>query len=249
MLGSKLKQARESRELPLREIEWATRISADYLAAIEAEEFDRLPGAVYARGFIRSYATYLGLDPEPLIAEFNANVSNANQIVSTRAPVREPRTKFALTPAKLAAVALLLIAGGFGYYIYGQLQRYYASQAAEPAVSPSPVPSFGVAPTPQPQSPNPSPSARVYTGVEVTIKVDTPTWLRVDVDGKPADQTTAGGRVFDANTVLTFTATQSVHVRSGKAVHTFITVNGKDRGAMPATDAGGVGDQTYQKGQ
>jgi cytoskeleton protein RodZ len=248
MLGSKLRQARESRELPLREIEWATRIRADFLAAIEAEEFDRLPGAVYARGFIRSYATYLGLDPEPLIAEYNSSFDKANQIVSTRPPVREPRTKFALTPAKLAAVALLLIAGGFSYYIYGQLQRYYGSVAAQTAPSPSPAPSLGVAPTPLPPSPSPSPAAKVYTGVEVTIRLDAPAWLKVEVDGKPTDQTTAGGKVFDANTTLTFTGTQSVHVRSGKAAHTFIVVNGKDRGPMPAGDAGGVGDQTYQKG-
>ncbi|MHB8509963.1 MAG: RodZ domain-containing protein [Candidatus Dormibacteria bacterium] len=252
MLGSTLRQARESRELPLREVEWATRIKADYLQALEDEQFDRLPGAVYARGFLRSYATYLGLDPEPLVAEYNGTQPAAAQIVSTRPAVGHQGQAIAVTPGKLAAAALLVVAVIFSVYVKSQFDRYEANQkAAAASVSPRLAPDIAPAsplPSPSPGV-SPSPSATVYTGVEVAIRFDAPTWLRVEVDGKPSDQTGAGGKVFNSGESVTFTGQALVHVRSGKAKDTFVTVNGKDMGAMAPVEAGGIGDKTYQKGQ
>lgn len=248
MLGSTLRQARESRELPLREVEWATKIKAEYLQALEDEEFDKLPPATYARGFLRTYAFYLDLDPEPLIAEYNRIYAGAQEIVSTRPAVRVPRRPLAVTPAMIAAVALVLVAIGFVIYLKNAFDRYQASRAAvEPQATAQPH--FAALPTPSPSpSASPSPSPKVYTGVEVVIRVDAPTWLRVEVDGKVSDQTGAGGKTFDVGTVLVFDGTAMVHVRSGKAAHTFVTVNGKDQGPMAAADSGDIGDKTYQKG-
>src|SRR5438094_3876266 len=123
MLGSKLKAAREARQLLLSEIEWATRVRADYLKALEEEDYDRLPGAVYARGFLRTYAAYLGLDPEPLVVEFNAAYGGAHEIVSTRPAVRSDRRRLMVTPGLLAGISMMIVAVVFAVYLKSQFDR------------------------------------------------------------------------------------------------------------------------------
>lgn len=61
-VGKTLREARRKRGIGLAEVEAATRIRTRFLSAIEAEDWDVLPGETYARGFIRTYAAYLGLD-------------------------------------------------------------------------------------------------------------------------------------------------------------------------------------------
>lgn len=65
-VGATLREARRKREIDLAEVEAATKIRARFLRAIENEEWDRLPGEAYARGFVRTYGDYLGLDGEAL---------------------------------------------------------------------------------------------------------------------------------------------------------------------------------------
>ena len=159
MLGSKLKQAREARQLTLREIEWATKIRAEFLQALEDEQFDVLPSATHTRGFIRSYARYLDVDPDPLVAEFN-QVSGATEIVSTRAAVRSRRSDFAVTPGMIVGTALIILIGIFGFYLKHQLDKYQASRAADVQPSPgrlSDLPTPTSVPSPLP-SPTPSPT-------------------------------------------------------------------------------------------
>jgi cytoskeletal protein RodZ len=63
-LGSSLASARLALGLELRDVERDTRIRPRYLAALEDEDFDALPGEAYAAGFLRTYAGYLGLDAD-----------------------------------------------------------------------------------------------------------------------------------------------------------------------------------------
>ena len=66
-IGEILKEARLDRKLTIKAASEATAIRAKYLEALEADEFDSLPSPVQARGFLRIYASYLGLDAEPLV--------------------------------------------------------------------------------------------------------------------------------------------------------------------------------------
>ncbi len=66
-IGERLRLAREERGIPLREISDQTRISIRYLEAIEANDYKRLPGGVYNRGFIRAYAHHVGYDEKEAI--------------------------------------------------------------------------------------------------------------------------------------------------------------------------------------
>lgn len=67
-IGEALIRAREARGRTLDDAERDTRISRHYLQALEDEHFDLLPAPVYLRGFLRSYARYLGIEDDPLIA-------------------------------------------------------------------------------------------------------------------------------------------------------------------------------------
>ena len=68
--GKKFKLARESKNVTVEHIADETRISARFLRAIEKETFDVLPGGVFNRGFIRTYATRVGIDPDEAITEY-----------------------------------------------------------------------------------------------------------------------------------------------------------------------------------
>jgi cytoskeleton protein RodZ len=74
--GDLLRQARDVKGVSLREAERATRISRNYLAALEGEEFTYLPAATYARGIVRNYAQYLGLDPATVVEKFEKQSGN-----------------------------------------------------------------------------------------------------------------------------------------------------------------------------
>ncbi len=73
-VGTILREARNRRKVELSEVEEATRIRLRYLRAIESEEWDVLPGGFYTRGFIRTYASFLGLDGERLAEVYREDV-------------------------------------------------------------------------------------------------------------------------------------------------------------------------------
>jgi Uncharacterized protein conserved in bacteria len=69
--GERLKRERELREVTLEEITSATRIGPRFLEALENEEWEKLPGGIFNRGFVRSVARYLGLNEEVLLGEYD----------------------------------------------------------------------------------------------------------------------------------------------------------------------------------
>jgi cytoskeleton protein RodZ len=71
-IGSSLRDARTRRGLELSQIEQDTRIRPRYLQALEDERFDLLPGEAYAKGFLRTYADFLGLEGERFVDEYNS---------------------------------------------------------------------------------------------------------------------------------------------------------------------------------
>ena len=71
-IGNSLREARVRQQLELGEVELATKIRARYLRALEEESFDALPAQTYVKGFLRTYADYLGLDGQLYVDEFNS---------------------------------------------------------------------------------------------------------------------------------------------------------------------------------
>src|SRR6187455_2848878 len=68
--GGKLRQARERRGISLRQIASSTKIAAAALEALERNDISKLPGGIFSRAFVRSYAVEVGLDPDDTVKEF-----------------------------------------------------------------------------------------------------------------------------------------------------------------------------------
>ena len=71
--GSRMKRSREERGVSLRQIADATKISMVALEALERSDISRLPGGIFSRGIVRSYAVEIGLDPEQTMRDFLAH--------------------------------------------------------------------------------------------------------------------------------------------------------------------------------
>ena len=118
-VGTKLREARTRRRLSLAEVEEATKIRARYLQAIENDEWDQLPGDVYARAFIRTYGRFLGLDGERLAEEQRRSQGVARpgeqlpRVDPRPRPVSRPRRdRFkgpAVSPKLVAALVIALV--------------------------------------------------------------------------------------------------------------------------------------------
>ena len=70
--GDRLRREREARGVTLGEISESTKISTSFLRALEQEDFERLPGGVFNRGFVRAYSKFLGIDEDAMVADFDA---------------------------------------------------------------------------------------------------------------------------------------------------------------------------------
>ncbi|HEY8777661.1 MAG TPA: helix-turn-helix domain-containing protein [Gaiellaceae bacterium] len=71
-IGNSLREARLRQGLDFPELEQGTKIRGKYLRALEDEQFDVLPAQTYVKGFLRSYAEYLGLDGQLYVDEYNS---------------------------------------------------------------------------------------------------------------------------------------------------------------------------------
>ena len=77
-IGQKLKQAREAKRLTFEKVFEATRIRVPYLQALEADDLSAMPSPVQARGYLRNYAEYLGLNFDQLLDEMRAEIGRAH---------------------------------------------------------------------------------------------------------------------------------------------------------------------------
>jgi hypothetical protein len=112
-IGSSLRTAREHRQLDLPAVERATRIRTRYLAALEDERFDVLPAPAYAKGFLRTYADFLGLDGQRFVDEFNERFVS-EELPEAPPPVRIQRPR-RLFGARLVAIPLAVGIGLFAW--------------------------------------------------------------------------------------------------------------------------------------
>jgi cytoskeleton protein RodZ len=113
-IGPTLREARNRRKLDLAEVEAAIKIRVRYLQAIENEEWDALPGGAYTRGFIRTYASHLGLDGDRLADDYRrAAVEPGSERVPKRVepvPTGMRRSGSPLTGRVLVAAVCLGLA-------------------------------------------------------------------------------------------------------------------------------------------
>jgi Helix-turn-helix domain len=133
-IGNSLRSARERQGLGYPEIELATKIRAKYIRALEQEDFNTIPGDAYIRGFLRTYADYLGLDGEVYVDEYaSRNLSSWHDEVPPRpAPRRVPRRD---RPLERRAVLLVLAGIVIVTVLVFVAWRYGGSSSSVPGVA------------------------------------------------------------------------------------------------------------------
>lgn len=77
-LGEKLRQAREAQGISIREVAEQTRIAALYLECIENNDYRTLPGGIFNKGFVKSFAKYVGLDQQEALQDYSTLIANQN---------------------------------------------------------------------------------------------------------------------------------------------------------------------------
>src|SRR4029453_8732324 len=105
-IGNTLRAARIRQKLEVSQAEGDTRIRAKYLRALEDERFEVLPGPAYTKGFLRTYADYLGLDGQRFVEEYNARLAPEEEPAAPPQLRIRRRRRFVPAP-RLLAVAVL----------------------------------------------------------------------------------------------------------------------------------------------
>lgn len=149
-IGPALREARESLGKSLDEASRDTKIMFDHLQALERESFEVLGGDVYVRGTLRSYSSYLGLDPDKVLAAYAEALERAPETDDEAEapppvepkPIRTLHRRANWKLAFLVAVVLLVSAG-----VSGMLSRHLSTpDAAFPSSPSSPAASSSAAP-------------------------------------------------------------------------------------------------------
>lgn len=230
--GEHLRREREMRGVSLQEIAGATRISTRFLDALEREAWDRLPGGVFNRGFVRTVARFLGLEEESLLAEYS--LAKGEEAVPppvlSEPRVQPPAAKRNVPWPALAAipVVLALAAGGWWGWQWvsarqAELNAVAVSLPAAPAPPSTPsilwVPDEpsepAAAAAEEPQRPV-SPWSKAPSDLELKIDATRDTALIITSDGQPAFAGTipAGqSRSVSAKTALTVEAQDAGAIR------------------------------------
>lgn len=146
-LGASFKKAREASGLQLDKIALDTRISTRFLLAIESEEFHLLPGGIFNRGFIRSYAERLGMDPERALTDYDSLFATKEEPLEVlrnaeRASTRRTERNF----YPIAAAILVLLIGG--YYVANRQYNTPRETPPQAVLTPAPTSTPEVPPVP-----------------------------------------------------------------------------------------------------
>jgi hypothetical protein len=117
-IGNSLREARLRQGLEISRIEAETKIRGKYLRALEEEQFDVLPGDTYVKGFLRTYADYLGLDGQLYLDEYNSRFAAVEELpfAQSATPRKRQRRRVesnlvVVALAAIVAVTVLLVVG------------------------------------------------------------------------------------------------------------------------------------------
>jgi cytoskeletal protein RodZ len=217
-IGEALADARRRAGLSVTQVSQKTRIRESIIRDIEQGDFSTCGGDFYARGHIRSIADAVGIDPVPLISEYDAEHGPPGSIRAADVfePSRPVKIRERHSPSLSLIVAVVLLAIiGFGAY---RLVSHH--RAATPTAAPTHQPTTSVKPTTHP-SPSPSFSA---SDVVIRLSANEDCWVLL-TSSHDGSQIYMG--VVPAGSSMTWTEKQAVSVRLGNPGGVVLTVNGK----------------------
>jgi cytoskeleton protein RodZ len=108
-IGNSLREARLRRHIEFTDAEHGTKIRGKYLRALEDERFELLPSHTYIKGFLRSYAEYLGLDGQLYVDEYNSRFVIGEEDAPIRSPRRVPAARSRRSDRRESNIVLLAL--------------------------------------------------------------------------------------------------------------------------------------------
>jgi len=244
--GEELRQAREERGISLRQIADSTHIGVRFLQAIESDNYSILPGGIFNRSFVRSYARYIGIDEEQALTRYNQQLEEQGG-----EPPRAPAARFEgideeepSSWGSISLIALILIilgVGGYGAYRYfkgnsakaeahspsarGGLPVATSTPDAVPAETPGPTAAPSVAaPT---TTPSLAPTVQTASAPPDALRVklqaqDAECWIKVKTDGNKPDT-----KILRPGEAQDYVATDKLVLNLGNLPSLSVTLNGQ----------------------
>jgi len=185
-IGGELRAARRARKRTIDQIARTTKIPPTLLRAIENNDFNRVPGGLFTRGYLRAYAREVGLDPEALVQRYRAEVECAvpeapepqDAVESRDVDMAELAPAGESSPGQIIQICVIVIV----------VAAYFAwLRPSKPAARPGTVAAQSAVATPPAPEPKPvattgqSPSAR--PPLDVDLQAVGPCWVAAAVDG------------------------------------------------------------------
>ena len=239
--GDRMRREREMRGITLDEIAESTKIARRHLESLEKEDFDSLPGGIFNRGFVRSYARYLGIDEDQAVNDYAAAAAEPVEPENTfPIEVSEPDPKLnprrSTVPLVLALLALVAVLA-----IFWARNRTSRSENPEPGTTAAAstsnasrpqAPQPSAVPAQKPASPSPTPtsesekavaansSSPSATAVQPSAPADSPAPERLFSVVIRAKEDAWVSLVADGKTVFArvLTAGEQQSVRAGKRI-------------------------------
>jgi cytoskeleton protein RodZ len=175
--GTWLRRQREAREISLREIAERTKISLRYLEAMENDRFEVLPAPVFAKGFLREYARYVGLSPDDVVNHYlSVQQPQSSEESEDARRERQARGSWPHWLTLIVAIVLLLGLVALLAFLSERWRQHRAggAEARPPSVAPLA--------TPVPPAP-PVPAAAPSAPLEVTVDFNQECWVEAVIDG------------------------------------------------------------------
>ena len=223
-IGDTLAEARRQAGLTITQVSQQTRIRESIISSIEQGDFTACGGDFYARGHIRSIAEVVGIDPAPLVREYDQEHGppgsmRASQIFQPATPIRirEPRR---LHLGRVLAVAVLAVIGFGAYHVISTRNTH---NSAAPTATVRPVVTVTAQPT---HSAKPKVTKSAYPKNEAVIKLTAVSDCWVGLTNSATGQQLYEG-VVAAGQTMTWTEKKLVSIRLGNPPGIHLTVNGK----------------------
>ena len=243
-LGEEFRSAREARGLTLSDVAEQIHIRSVYLNAIENEDWKSIGAPVYVRGFIRTYARFLGKDAEDAVGRFNQTSPVERPVVASASAATlsdNERSGPSLWAVVATLVAVVLVGFvGYEWWQYAHPGGKGAGPVAGATQAPQPAATGGESQAPVANTsarPAATPRASGVAPHELAVRLTQRSWLRVVVDGT---QQLEG--IFPAGTVRTFKGSVA-DVRAGNAGGVVVATN--ERSPKPMGNIGDVVEQRF----
>lgn len=249
-IGRILKEKREELGMTLEDVQQATKIRTRYLEAIEAGNLSALPGMVYARGFIKSYAEFLGLDGQQLLDEYGNSQASAEQELAPQTEekevVKHDRHRPSANPRQRSLYWQMLMGLGIvGLILIVYLlivDRGGTETAKQEKETPTQPPTVQTQPPAAPAANKGNQTAQTtpleavskangnsfyeIKGTNITLEVSAArgeNWMRVEADGQTVDSS----EILKKGESRTFHANKELVLITGNAPAVDVKVNGQ----------------------